>query len=189
VTQSADSSVQRVIFRVPTTGLLPVGLLAICETPVVTTAGPAFAVLYLVPILLAVWILRTRTVVDTEQLRTRSLFGARTLAWAEVLEAQDIFIGVNALDYSGYPDCRPEYIAAFQRMAGLATKAGVEGSGVRINAPLIRMTKADIIRKGTELGVDFDLTLSCYDPSPGGEPCGRCDACQLRAKGFAEASL
>jgi len=111
------------------------------------------------------------------------------LAWAEVLGAQDVFIGVNALDYSGYPDCRPEYIAAFQRLADLATKAGVEGSRLRIHTPLIRMTKAEIIRKGRELGVDFDMTLSCYDPTPAGEPCGRCDACQLRAKGFAEASV
>ncbi len=116
-----------------------------------------------------------------------TIFLSFALAWAEVLGAQDIFIGVNALDYSGYPDCRPEYIAAFQQMADLATKAGVEGSRLRIHAPLIRMTKAEIIRKGTELGVDFDLTLSCYDPSPAGKPCGRCDACQLRAKGFAEA--
>jgi len=116
-----------------------------------------------------------------------TIFLSFALAWAEVLGAQDIFIGVNALDYSGYPDCRPEYIAAFQQLADLATKAGVEGSRLRIHAPLIRMTKAEIIRKGTELGVDFDLTLSCYDPSPAGKPCGHCDACQLRAKGFAEA--
>jgi 7-cyano-7-deazaguanine synthase len=116
-----------------------------------------------------------------------TVFLSIALAWAEVLEAQDIFIGVNALDYSGYPDCRPEYIAAFERMAGLATKAGVEGSALRIHAPLIQMTKAQIIRKGLELGVDLDMTLSCYDPSPTGEPCGHCDACQLRAKGFAEA--
>jgi len=116
-----------------------------------------------------------------------TIFLSFALAWAEVLGAQDIFIGVNALDYSGYPDCRPEYIAAFQKMAGLATKAGVEGSRLRIHTPLIQMTKAQIIRKGRELGVDFDMTLSCYDPSPTGEPCGRCDACQLRAKGFAEA--
>jgi 7-cyano-7-deazaguanine synthase len=116
-----------------------------------------------------------------------TIFLSFALAWAEVLGAQDIFIGVNALDYSGYPDCRPEYIAAFQTMAGLATKAGVEGSRLRIHTPLIHMTKAQIIRKGRELGVDFDMTLSCYDPSPTGEPCGRCDACQLRAKGFAEA--
>ena len=116
-----------------------------------------------------------------------TIFLSFALAWAEVLGAQDIFIGVNALDYSGYPDCRPEYIAAFQQLADLATKAGVEGSRLRIHTPLIRMTKAEIIRKGTELGVDFDLTLSCYDPSPAGKPCGHCDACQLRAKGFAEA--
>ena len=117
-----------------------------------------------------------------------TIFLSFALAWAEVLGAQDIFIGVNALDYSGYPDCRPEYIAAFQRMAGLATKAGVEGSQrLTIHAPLIQLTKAQIIRKGRELGVDFEMTLSCYDPSPAGEPCGRCDACHLRAKGFAEA--
>jgi 7-cyano-7-deazaguanine synthase len=116
-----------------------------------------------------------------------TIFLSFALAWAEVLDAQDIFIGVNALDYSGYPDCRPEYLAAFQRMADLATKAGVEGSRLTIHAPLIQMTKAEIIRKGRELGVDFDLTLSCYDPSPTGEPCEHCDACQLRAKGFAEA--
>jgi 7-cyano-7-deazaguanine synthase len=118
-----------------------------------------------------------------------TIFLSFALAWAEVLGAQDVFIGVNALDYSGYPDCRPEYIAAFQKMADLATKAGVEGSRLRIHTPLIEMTKAQIIRKGLELGVDFDLTLSCYDPSPAGEPCGRCDACQLRAKGFAEAAV
>ena len=118
-----------------------------------------------------------------------TIFLSFALAWAEVLGAQDIFIGVNALDYSGYPDCRPEYIAAFQKMADLATKAGVAGSRLRIHTPLIQLTKAEIIRKGTELGVDFDITLSCYDPSPTGGPCGRCDACQLRAKGFAEASV
>ena len=111
-----------------------------------------------------------------------TIFLSFALAWAEVLGAQAIFIGVNALDYSGYPDCRPEYIAAFQQMADLATKAG----GVVIHTPLIQMTKAEIIRKGLELGVDFDMTLSCYDPSPTGEPCERCDACQLRARGFAE---
>src|SRR5690349_19821524 len=118
-----------------------------------------------------------------------TIFLSFALAWAEVLGAQDIFIGVNALDYSGYPDCRPEYIAAYQRMADLATKAGVEGSRLRIHTPLIQMTKAQIIRKGRELDVDFDLTLSCYDPTPTGAPCGRCDSCQLRAKGFAEASV
>jgi 7-cyano-7-deazaguanine synthase len=116
-----------------------------------------------------------------------TIFLSFALGYAEVLGARDIFIGVNALDYSGYPDCRPEYIAAFQHMADLATKAGVEGNRVTIHAPLIQMTKAQIIRKGLELGVDFELTLSCYDPSPDGDPCGRCDACQLRAKGFAEA--
>jgi 7-cyano-7-deazaguanine synthase len=115
-----------------------------------------------------------------------TIFLSFALAWAEVLGAQDIFIGVNALDYSGYPDCRPEYIAAYQRMADLATKAGVEGSRLRIHTPLIQMTKAQIIRKGRELEVDFDLTLSCYDPTPDGKPCGHCDACLLRAKGFAE---
>ncbi len=116
-----------------------------------------------------------------------TIFLSFALGWAEVLGARDIFIGVNVLDYSGYPDCRPEYIAAFQQMADLATKAGVEGARLRIHTPLIQLTKAQIIRKGRELGVDFDLTLSCYDPSPAGEPCGHCDACQLRAKGFAEA--
>ena len=117
-----------------------------------------------------------------------TIFLSFALAWAEVLGAQDIFIGVNALDYSGYPDCRPEYIAAYQRMADLATKAGVEGSRLRIHTPLIQMTKAQIIRKGRELDVDFDLTLSCYDPTPDGKPCGHCDACLLRARGFAEAT-
>ena len=116
-----------------------------------------------------------------------TIFLSFALAWAEVLGAQDIFIGVNALDYSGYPDCRPEYIAAFERMAALATKAGVEGSRLRIHTPLIQMTKAQIIRKGRALGVDFDMTFSCYDPAPDGSPCGHCDSCQLRAKGFAEA--
>jgi len=117
-----------------------------------------------------------------------TIFLSFALAWAEVLGAQDIFLGVNVLDYSGYPDCRPEYIAAFQQMATLATKAGVEGARLRIHTPLIQLTKAQIIRKGRELGVDFELTLSCYDPSPAGEPCGHCDACQLRARGFAEAN-
>ncbi|PYO91627.1 MAG: 7-cyano-7-deazaguanine synthase QueC [Gemmatimonadetes bacterium] len=115
-----------------------------------------------------------------------TIFLSFALAWAEVLGARDIFIGVNALDYSGYPDCRPDYIAAFQKLADLATKAGVEGARFRVHTPLIEMTKADIIRKGLELGVDYALTFSCYDPSPAGEPCGRCDACLIRAKGFAE---
>jgi 7-cyano-7-deazaguanine synthase len=111
------------------------------------------------------------------------------LAWGEVLGALDLFIGVNALDYSGYPDCRPEYIEAFERMAALATKTGVNGERFRIRAPLISMTKADIIRRGTALGLDYRLTHSCYDPLPQGAPCGRCDSCVLRARGFAEAGL
>ncbi len=116
-----------------------------------------------------------------------TVFLSFALAWAEVLGAQAIFIGVNALDYSGYPDCRPAYIAAFQRMADLATKAGVEGSQrLTIHTPLIEMTKADIIRKGLELGVDFDMTLSCYDPAPDGTPCGHCDACHIRTRAFEE---
>jgi 7-cyano-7-deazaguanine synthase len=112
------------------------------------------------------------------------------LAYAEVLGAADIFIGVNALDYSGYPDCRPEYIAAFARLANLATKAGVEGRlNFTIHAPLIELSKAQIIRRGTVLGVDYALTHTCYNPSPSGLSCGRCDACRLRLKGFAEAGL
>ena len=109
------------------------------------------------------------------------------LAWAEVVGAEAIVIGVNALDYSGYPDCRPEYLEAFERVAALATKAGVEGRPLRILAPLLHLSKADIIRRGLALGLDYGLTLSCYDPSPDGRPCGRCDSCRLRAKGFAEA--
>jgi 7-cyano-7-deazaguanine synthase len=117
-----------------------------------------------------------------------TIFLSHALAWAEVLGAEDIFIGVNVLDSSGYPDCRPEYVEAFERMANLATRAGVEGrSRLRIHTPLIRMTKADIVRRALELGVDLGLTWSCYDPRPDGRPCGGCDACQLRAKGFAEA--
>lgn len=116
-----------------------------------------------------------------------TIFLAYALAWAEVLGANDIFLGVNALDYSGYPDCRPEYIAAFEKMANLATKAGVEGhQHVRIHTPLIAFTKAQIIAKGRELGVDYSLTSSCYDPSPTGVPCGQCDSCLLRQKGFRE---
>jgi 7-cyano-7-deazaguanine synthase len=112
------------------------------------------------------------------------------LGWAEVLETNDIVIGVDALDYSGYPDCRPEYIAAYERMANLATKAGVEGrQALKIHTPLINLTKAEIIRKGTALGVDYALTSSCYDPGEDGRPCGQCDSCQLRAKGFAEAGI
>jgi len=112
------------------------------------------------------------------------------LAYAEVVGAADIFIGVNTLDYSGYPDCRPEFVAAFQQLANLATKAGVEGRlHFTIHAPLIELTKAQIIRRGTELGVDYALTHTCYDPDPSGISCGRCDACRLRLKGFAEAGL
>lgn len=119
-----------------------------------------------------------------------TIFLSFALAWAETLGAQDIFLGVNALDYSGYPDCRPEYIAAYQRMANLATKAGVEGTQrLTIHTPLIAMTKAEIIRRGLALGVDYGETVTCYDPAPDGAACGRCDACLLRRKGFAEAGL
>ncbi len=111
------------------------------------------------------------------------------LGWAEVLGAADIFCGVNAVDYSGYPDCRPEFIAAFQQLANLATKAGVEGAGLRIHAPLMRMGKGDIVREGMRLGVDFALTVSCYRADPDGRGCGRCDACHLRAEGFAAAGV
>jgi len=116
-----------------------------------------------------------------------TVFLSLAMAWAEVVGAEAIVIGVNALDYSGYPDCRPEYLRAFERVAALATRAGVEGGRLRILAPLIDMSKADIIRRGLSLGVDYGLTLSCYDPSRDGRPCGRCDSCRLRAKGFAEA--
>lgn len=116
-----------------------------------------------------------------------TIFLSYALAWAEVLGARDIFIGVNALDYSGYPDCRPAFIAAYERLANLATKAGVSCDWFHIHAPLIEMTKAEIVRKGTELGVDFSLTHSCYDPTPDGVACGECDSCLLRAKGFHEA--
>jgi len=116
-----------------------------------------------------------------------TVFLSFALAYAETLQSNDIFIGVNALDYSGYPDCRPEYIAAFESMANLATKAAVEGKiHYRIHSPLIQWTKAQIIRCGLELGVDYALTSTCYDPSPEGQPCGRCDACVLRLKGFTE---
>ena len=119
-----------------------------------------------------------------------TVFLSFALAWAEVLGANDIFIGVNALDYSGYPDCRPEYIAAFEHLANLATAAGVEGrQRLKIHAPLIELTKAQIIQRGRALGVDYGLTSSCYDPGPAGEPCGQCDSCQLRAKGFREAGI
>ncbi|OGR25226.1 MAG: 7-cyano-7-deazaguanine synthase QueC [Desulfuromonadaceae bacterium GWB2_53_15] len=119
-----------------------------------------------------------------------TIFLSFALGWAEVLGAFDIFIGVNALDYSGYPDCRPEYIAAYERMANLATKAGVEGKGqFRIHTPLISLTKAETIKQGVSLGVDYALTHSCYDPTPEGLSCGQCDSCRLRLKGFAEAGL
>ncbi len=119
-----------------------------------------------------------------------TIFLSFALAWAEVLGASDLFIGVNALDYSGYPDCRPEYVAAFEAMASLATKAGVEGrQRLTVHAPLLALTKADIIRRGLALGVDYGLTSSCYDPGPDGRPCGACDSCRLRAKGFAEAGV
>ena len=118
-----------------------------------------------------------------------TIFLSYALAWAEVIGSSDIFIGVNALDYSGYPDCRPEYIAAFEHMANLATKAGVEGRALRIHAPLIAMTKAEIIRTGIRLGVDYSLTTTCYDPSDDGKACGRCDACQLRLEGFRQAGV
>ena len=111
------------------------------------------------------------------------------LAWAEALGAADLVIGVNALDYSGYPDCRPDFIAAFERLAALATKAGAEGARFRIHAPLLRMTKADIVRRGDSLELDYGLTHSCYDPTASGAPCRRCDSCRLRARGFAEAGL
>jgi 7-cyano-7-deazaguanine synthase len=119
-----------------------------------------------------------------------TIFLGYALGWAEVLGAQDIFLGVNALDYSGYPDCRPEFVEAFERLANLATKAGVEGtSRFRVHTPLITLSKAQIVLRGWELGVDFSLTWSCYEPGLDGRPCGACDSCLLRAKGFAEARL
>lgn len=118
-----------------------------------------------------------------------TVFLATALGWAEVLGAHDIFYGANAIDYSGYPDCRPEFVEAFEQLANLATKAGVEGERFRIHAPLIHMTKAEIIQTGTRLGVDYALTLSCYQPSAKGEACGACDSCRLRAQGFADAGV
>ncbi len=118
-----------------------------------------------------------------------TVFLAFALAYAETVGSTDFFLGVNALDYSGYPDCRPEFVAAFERLANLATKAGVEGARFRVHAPLISLTKAGIVRKGLALGVDYSLTLSCYDPSPEGLACGGCDSCQLRRKGFREAGV
>lgn len=119
-----------------------------------------------------------------------TVFLSMALAYAETIETGDIFIGVNALDYSGYPDCRPEYIDAFEKMANLATKGAVEGSApVTIHTPLIEMTKGEIIKKGVSLGVDYSITFSCYDPGPDGAPCGQCDSCRLRAKGFEDAGM
>jgi 7-cyano-7-deazaguanine synthase len=118
-----------------------------------------------------------------------TIFLSLALGWAEVLGAHDIVIGVNALDYSGYPDCRPEFIAAFERLAALATAEGVQGRGFRIHAPLQSMTKAEIIRAGVTMGLDYGITHSCYDPDPQGRPCGRCDSCLLRAAGFAQAGI
>jgi len=118
-----------------------------------------------------------------------TVFLSLALGWAEVLDARDLVIGVNALDYSGYPDCRPAFIEAFERLASLATRAGVEGVRFRVHAPLIAMTKAEIITRGVELGLDYGLTHSCYDPKPDGSPCRRCDSCVLRARGFHEAGV
>lgn len=118
-----------------------------------------------------------------------TVFLAIALGWAEVLDARDLFIGVNALDYSGYPDCRPEFIQAFQDLANLATRAGVEGGGFRVHAPLIQLRKAEIIASGARLGVDYSLTLSCYDPDSEGRACGVCDSCRLRAEGFSAAGM
>lgn len=118
-----------------------------------------------------------------------TIFLSLALGWAEASGARDIYIGVNALDYSGYPDCRPEFIEGFEKLAELATKAGVEGTPFRIRAPLQHMTKADIVREGTRLGLDMGLSWSCYDPAPGGLHCGLCDSCRLRAKGFEEAGI
>lgn len=118
-----------------------------------------------------------------------TIFLSFALAWAEVVKSNDIFIGVNAVDYSGYPDCRPEFIEAYERMARLATKAGVEGQEINIHTPLIKLTKSQIIQLGTSLGVDYSLTLSCYDPTLTGDFCGECDSCRLRLKGFADAGL
>jgi 7-cyano-7-deazaguanine synthase len=118
-----------------------------------------------------------------------TIFLSIALGWAEVLDAHDIYIGANAVDYSGYPDCRPEFIRAFENLANLATRAGVEGQGFQVHAPLMHMHKQEIIRTGARLGVDYALTLSCYDPDASGRACGRCDACRLRAQGFAEAGI
>lgn len=138
---------------------------------------------------------RGRDITETDQVpityvpARNTIFLSYALAYAEVIAAHDIFIGVNALDYSGYPDCRPEYIHAFERMANLATRSGTEGDPIRIRAPLIDLSKAAIIALGTSLGVDYSMTTSCYDPSPAGQACGECDACQLRLAGFSAAGF
>lgn len=130
------------------------------------------------------------TVIPSTYVPARNtIFLSIALGWAEVLGANDIFVGVNALDYSGYPDCRPEFIRAFEQTARLATRAGAEGASLTIHAPLINLSKAEIIKLGVSLGLDYGLTHSCYDPLPDGRPCGRCDSCQLRAQGFAEAGV
>lgn len=131
----------------------------------------------------------TREIPVTYVPARNTVFLSIALGWAEVIGAADIGIGANALDYSGYPDCRPEYLHAFEQLATLATRAGVEGARFRVHAPLLHMSKAQIIRAGASLGLDYALTHSCYDPLPAGTPCGRCDSCVLRAKGFAEAGL
>ncbi len=118
-----------------------------------------------------------------------TIFLAHAVSWGEAISAFDIFIGANALDYSGYPDCRPEFLEAFERTANLGTRAGTEGNRFRVHAPLLRMTKAEIVRRAAELGLDFASTSSCYDPGPRGEPCGACDSCLLRERGFSEAGL
>jgi 7-cyano-7-deazaguanine synthase len=118
-----------------------------------------------------------------------TIFLSLALGWAEVIGARDLVVGVNALDYSGYPDCRPEFVRAFEALANVATRAGVEGARFRIHTPLIELSKADIIRRGIALGLDYGLTHSCYDPAPSGLPCGHCDSCVLRAKGFAGAGV
>lgn len=133
--------------------------------------------------------LDNRTIPDTYVPARNTVFLALALGWAETLGATDLVIGANAVDYSGYPDCRPEYLEAFEHLAVLATKAGVEGASWKVHAPLIEMTKAQIIRRGIQLGLDYGLTHSCYDPRPDGTPCTRCDSCRLRAKGFGEAGV
>ena len=130
-----------------------------------------------------------RSIPSTYVPARNTIFLSLALGWAEVLGAEAIVLGVNALDYSGYPDCRPEYLEVFERLAALATRAGVEGGHLQIKAPLLRMSKAEIIREGINLGLEYGLTHSCYDPSPSGAPCQRCDSCRLRARGFAQAGV